>query len=184
VTVGRRPLVPLALCWAALAAGCGGGEDGARREAYDEPGSPFSFSYPLGFATQAEDTGAEVKGRAPLHKVAVGRDSVNVVVVAAYRLRKPVEQFKASDFAAVLDRAAKSLAGARKVRVARRATGELGDLPSTVYELTPTPEGIEQRLIYAFRGTTQYFVRCQWDVAGREAVAEGCAEVQRSFRPA
>jgi len=108
----------------------------------------------------------------------------NVVVVAAYRLRKPVEEFEPSDFAAVLDRAAATLALARKVRVARRGTGTLGDLPSTVYQLTPTAGGLEQRLIYAFRGTTQFFVRCQWDAAGKDALVAGCEEVQRSFRPA
>ena len=165
-------------------AACGGDADGETLPTYDQAGAPFRFSYPEAFTTQAENTGPEVKGRAPVHKVAVGRDETNVVVVAAYRLRKPVEEFKPSDFAAVLDRAAAALAGARKVRVARRSSGSLGGLPSTVYDLTPTTGGVEQRLVYAFRGTTQFFVRCQWDAGGKEFLEAGCDEVQRSFRPA
>ena len=178
-------VVPLlAVLATGLAAASCGGSDADALAVYDQEGAPFRFSYPPAFTTQAENTGPEVKGRAPVHKVAVGRDETNVVVVAAYRLKKPVEQFKPSDFAAVLDRAAATLAGARKVRVARRGTGKLGDLDSTIYELTPTASGLEQRLVYAFRGTTQYFVRCQWDAAGRAALEPGCDEVQRTFRPA
>jgi len=172
------------LLLALLASGCGDDADGQATPVYDQEGAPFRFAFPTGFTTQAEDTGPEIKGRAPVHKVAVGRDERNVVVVAAYRLKKPVEEFEPSDFAAVLDRAAATLALARKVRVARRGTGTLGDLPSTVYQLTPTAGGLEQRLIYAFRGTTQFFVRCQWDAAGKDALVAGCEEVQRSFRPA
>ncbi len=179
------PAVALAtlLATALLGAGCGDDAEGEALASYDQQGAPFRFSYPPAFTTQAENTGPEVKGRAPVHKVAVGRDETNVVVVAAYRLRKPVEEFAPSDFAAVLDRAATTLARARKVRIARRATGKLGDLSSTVYELTPTAGGIEQRLVYAFRGTTQFFVRCQWDAAGKAFVRAGCDEVQRTFRP-
>ncbi len=181
----RRLRAPAALLLALAVAGCGGDDaDAVAVETYDQAGAPFRFSYPVELTKQAENTGREVKGRSPVHKVAVGRDQTNVVVVAVYRLKKPVDRFKPSDFQAVLDRAARSLAAAQKVKVERRGTGKLGDLPSTVYDLTASDQGVRQRLVYAFRGTSQFFVRCQWDPAGEDVVRRACAEVERSLEPA
>jgi hypothetical protein len=171
------PLLALAL------AACGGGGEDASHEFQDE-GAPFAFTYPSAFTRQLADTGSEIRDRPPRFKVAVGTDEVNVVVVAAYNLARPAESYAPADFAMVVDRAAAALARASGATIAGRERGKLGDLDSTVYRLSTSSEGRDAQLVFAFRGRSQYFVRCQWDAAGRESVATGCSEVQRSFRRA
>lgn len=181
----RRAAAPALLVALATTTACGDSSKAASGLEFKETGAPFTFSYPDGLTRQLGPVGREFQGRMPRYRVAIGSDETNVVVVAQYRLRgaKPVEQYDPKAFGAYVDDAARTLAGAAETRVKGRSRGRLGGLPSWSYELTTTPAGRGTRLIFAFRGHIQYFVRCQWDDAGRSEIAAACAEVQRTFRP-
>lgn len=175
-----RPLA-LVLALSALLAGCGGGSDEGTR--FAEDGAPFAFSHPPELQKVFADTGREIKGRKPDYRVSLGVDETNVVVVATYPLEQDVADYDPTDLEVAVQRAARTLAKAMGAEQPERGEGELGDLPATVYDFTSSNGLLSTRLVYAFQGKTQYFVRCQWEPAYEEIIEAACDETMASFEP-
>lgn len=178
----RRPvLLLLAGLVFAVVTACGGGETTDDR--FADEGAPFSFSYPPTVQKVFADTGREIKGREPDYRVAFGTDETNVVVMATYPLDKDVAEYDQTDLEVAVQRAARTLAKALDAPAPERADGKLGDLPATVYTFDSGDGMLTTRLVYAFQGKTQYFLRCQWDAANQEAIEPACDEVMETFEP-
>lgn len=174
-----RVLIPLALAAGLLVAACGGSD----AERFEEKGAPFTFSYPPDLQKVFADTGREVKGQDPLYRVALGTDETNVVVAATYDVGKDTAKIKPAKLAVAVERAARSLAKAMDAEVPKRSDGALGDLPAAIFEFAAPKRGLTTRVYYAFQGKTQYFLRCQWDDAGADAIPAACDEVAETFAP-
>lgn len=164
----------------ALAA-CGGADDGVR---FGEEGAPFTFSYPANLQKVFADTGREIKGLDPAYRVAIGTDETNVVVAATYDLPQDTAKVKPERLAIAVERAARALVRAQGGSPPEKSETTLGDLPATQFQFTAPRRGLTTRLIYAFEGKTQYFVRCQWDEDGTETIPAACDQVRESFAPA
>ena len=67
----------------------------------------------------------------------------------------------------------------------RRAPGRRssGRCRRVVYPLEKIDEGREGRLVYAFSGPTQYFLRCEWDIDGEATIPGGCDQIQSTLEP-
>jgi len=66
----------------------------------------------------------------------------------------------------------------------RYQKGTMAGMPALLFSGTGTISGthVESILLFAFQGTTEYFVNCQNTQAEAAAVAHACAQVVRSFR--
>ena len=172
-------LVLLAALALVLAA-CGGSGDAT----FEDKGAPFTFSYPKDLQRVYANTGREIQGVKPAYKVALGTDETNVVVVAQYKLAKDVAKIKPAKLAVAVERSARALARALKGTVPKRSDACLGDLPATQFEFTTQDGALTTRLLYAFQGKTQYFLRCQWNDAGKDAIPGACETVAKTLKPA
>lgn len=178
--VRLRALIPLALVSALVLAACGGSD----ADRFEEQGAPFSFAYPPDLQKVFADTGREVKGQDPVYRVALGTDETNVVVAATYDVGRDTAKIKPAKLAVAVERAARSLARAMDAEVPKRSDGTLGDLPAAIFEFEAPKRGLTTRVYYAFQGKTQYFLRCQWDESGADAIPAACDEVAETFQPA
>jgi hypothetical protein len=176
--VARRlaPLLVLALVLAA----CGG----TSTETFEDAGAPFTFSYPQDLTRVFADTGREIQGVKPDYKIALGTNETNVVVVAQYTLAKDVSKLKPAALSVAVERSARALARALQGSTPKRSDAQLGDLPATQFEFTTRNDTLTTRLIYAFQGKRQYFVRCQWNADGKDAIPGACDEVAKTLKPA
>jgi hypothetical protein len=176
----RRPPLLLALAaTAAVLAACGGG--GGKTSSYDVPAAPYRFTYPKTFVETSPNIGAEFANRPPVWKFAIGIDGANVVVTEAYVIKRAVETYKPAAFAPFVDAAARQIATNNGSRVTKSSSGRLAGLTSHVYDLSENDGGLASRLVFAFRGRNQYFVRCQWDEEGAKLVRSACADVVSSL---
>lgn len=166
---------------ALVLAACGGSENGVK---FGEAGAPFTFTYPADLQKVFADTGREIKGLDPAYRVAVGTDETNVVVAATYDLPQDTSKVKPDKLAIAVERAARALVRAQGGSPPTKSETTLGDLPATQFEFSAKRRGLTTRLIYAFEGKTQYFVRCQWNEDGAETIPAACDEVRESFAPA
>jgi|GEM_PF-1971337 len=174
-----RTILALVVLMAGLAA-CGG-DSGTK---FGVAGAPFTFSYPSNLQKVFADTGREMKGLDPTYRVALGTDETNVVVVATYALAKDVSKMKKANLAIAVERAARTLARAMNAKAPTRSQTTLGKLPATQFEFVSKDPPLTTRLLYAFRGKTQYFVRCQWDEKSKETIPSACEQIQQTFAPA
>jgi hypothetical protein len=172
----RRTLLLAAIALAAGSAACGGG-GGSKTSTYAVAAAPYTFSYPKTFVETSPNTGAEFSGRPPVWKFAIGIDGANVVVTEAYVIKRAVESYKPAAFATFVDAAARQIATNNGSRVTKSSAGKLAGLTSHVYDLSENDGGLATRLVFAFRGKNQYFVRCQWDEEGGKLVRPACADV-------
>lgn len=178
--MSSRALVATVLLIAvALLAACGG-EEGAK---FDEQGAPFTFSYPKDLQKVFANTGREIKGLDPKYRVAFGTDETNVVVVATYKLAKDVSKVKKTNLAIAVERAARALAKAMDAEIPKSSSTNLGDLPATQFDFVAKDRSLTTRLVYAFKNKTQYFVRCQWNESGMDAIPPACDQVTKTFAP-
>jgi hypothetical protein len=181
---GSRPirsrLLVLAVALAGAGAACGGG--GGTTRTYDVSAAPYTFSYPKAFDETSPNTGAEFVDRPPTWKFAIGIDGANVVVAETYTIRRAGESYKPDAFATLVAAAARQIAKNNGSTVTRTSTGRLGGLASHVYDLSENDGGLASRLVFAFRGRTEYFVRCQWDEEGAKLVRPACQDVVSTLR--
>ncbi|MGI9116593.1 MAG: hypothetical protein ACR2JV_03010 [Gaiellales bacterium] len=165
---------------AALGLSACGGSDGTT---FDDAGAPFTFQYPKDLHKVFANTGREIQGLAPKYKVALGLDETNVVVAAYYVLPKDVSKIKKATLAVAVERSARALARALDGTVPKRSTTDMGDLPATQFEFSTQNGSLTTRLLYAFQGKKQYFLRCQWNDAGKDSIPGACDQVAGSFKP-
>lgn len=177
----RLVLIVLTGVFVLVTTACGGGDTEENR--FAEEGAPFAFSYPPTVQKVFADTGREIKGREPTYRVAFGTDETNVVVLATYSLDKDVAEYDRTDLEVAVQRNARALAKALDAPAPERVEGQLGDLPATVYTFDSGDGMLTTRLVYAFEGTTQYFLRCQWDAANQEVIEPACDEAMETFEP-
>jgi hypothetical protein len=170
----------LAAVAAVLLAACGGSDSAS----FSESGAPFTFSYPKDLHRVYADTGREIKGLPPTYRVALGTDETNVVVVAQYALAKDVSKLKKGALAIAVERSARALARALKGTPPKTSTTTMGDLPATQFQFDTQSGSLTTRLVYAFQGKTQYFVRCQWEDTSKDAITAACDEVVKTLKPA
>ena len=180
----HRRLLPLALLALIITGALGlsacGGDDGTT---FDDAGAPFTFQYPKDLQKVFANTGREIQGLPPKYKVALGTDETNVVVVAYYQLPKDVSKIKKNALAVAVERSARALARALKGTVPKSTSTQMGDLPATQFEFSTQSKSLTTRLVYAFQGKQQYFLRCQWNAAGEETIPGACDQVRESFKP-
>lgn len=176
----RARVATVLLLAVALLAACGGSDNAQ----FDEEGAPFTFSHPTDLQKVFADTGREIKGLDPEYRVAIGTDETNVVVVATYNLTKDASKVKKANLSIAVERAARALARALKATIPKRTDTTLGDLPATQFEFVTKDRSLTTRLTYAFQGKTQYFLRCQWNESGKDAIPAACDQVRESFKPA
>ena len=176
-----RRTVLLVTCVALLVTACGGG---SRTTTYSDPNAPVTFAYPSDFTNGFADTGSEFAGRPPTFRTAVGVNSSNVVVISTYTIKKAYESYGGvTAFQPIVDSAARAIARAAKTQVTKIGHEKLGPLDGYTYDLDPGDgSGDGERLIFAFRGTTEYFERCTWFAAQAEAVKKACQQVQATLK--
>ncbi|MEI6626614.1 MAG: hypothetical protein WCO40_09735 [Thermoleophilia bacterium] len=163
----------------ALLAACGG-EDGTK---FDQQGAPFTFSYPKDLQKVFANTGREIQGLNPEYRVALGTDETNVVVVATYKLAKDVSKVSKTNLSIAVERSARALARAMNAEIPKKSSTDLGELPATQFEFVTKDRSLTTRLVYAFQGKTQYFVRCQWNESGKDSIPPACDQVTKTFAP-
>ncbi len=182
--VMHRRLLPLALLALIITGALGlsacGGDDGTT---FDDAGAPFTFQYPKDLQKVFANTGREIQGLPPKYKVALGTDETNVVVVAYYQLPKDVSKIKKNALAVAVERSARALARALKGTVPKSTSTQMGDLPATQFEFSTQSKSLTTRLVYAFEGKKQYFLRCQWNADGQDTIPGACDMVAESFEP-
>jgi hypothetical protein len=180
----HRRLLPLALLVLTITAALGlsacGGTDGTT---FDDAGAPFTFQYPKDLQKVYANTGREIQGLPPKYKVALGTDETNVVVVAYYQLPKDVSKIKKNALAVAVERSARALARALKGTVPKSTSTQMGDLPATQFEFSTQSKSLTTRLVYAFEGKKQYFLRCQWNADGQDTIPGACDMVAETFKP-
>jgi hypothetical protein len=174
----RRVLALLACV--AVVAGCGG-DDEATEARFDEEGAPFAFDYPPAFE-KVFTPQRQIEGSKPTYEVLHGTDEANWVLAATYDTGAPVDLADPEDQRTV-DRVAQHLATATGWKAGARQEGKLGPLPAFSYPIENIEAGLEGRLVYAFNGPTEYFMRCEWDTDGADVIPGGCDQVQESFEP-
>jgi hypothetical protein len=170
-------LVIGALLSAALAGGCGGGGD----KTFKAAGAGFTFKYPSSFDDLGSAPGRQIEGRPPAFTGAVGMDAVNFIIASRYVLRRAFESIPRATFQQSVDAAARAIATAEASRITGRSTGTMGGAPLFLYQLS-SPDGAQRStLAFAFRGLGEYFLRCQWDAAGRKTVPQACDTARSTF---
>ena len=180
----HRRLLPLAVLALTIAAAIGvagcGGSDGTT---FKDEGAPFTFQYPKELQKVYANTGREIQGLPPKYKVALGTDETNVVVVAYYQLPKDVSKLKKNALAIAVERSARALSRALKGTVPKKSSTQMGDLPATQFEFSTQSKSLTTRLVYAFQGKQQYFLRCQWNADGAETIPGACDQVAETSAP-
>jgi hypothetical protein len=143
-----------------------------------------SFSYPsdwrdLGGVSTSASMGTQV------WSATVGLDGRNLVSVARYTLSVPItaENIETrtdavrSQLENLFAQAGGSLrAGPQLLR--------MGGLPALAFAGSAhDPDGrpVEERLVLAFDGTTEYFVNCQYDAHTQPEVVAGCQRIVSTF---
>ena len=165
---------------AVLLTACGGDDAPAERR-FEQDGAPFAFAYPPDLVTIQPQL-RETERSAPTFKTSVGTDEANYVHVATYDTKVPVDLAN-PDSQNTVDRAAQFLAKNTGWELGARQQAKLGPLDAFVYPLEKIDAGREGRLIYAFSGPVEYFVRCEWEYDVSPTIPVACDQVQRSFEP-
>lgn len=117
----------------------------------------------------------------------VGLDAVNNVELQAYRLNQPIDRGNVAQSQQEVSAAATQLAEALSGTVTdgpRRI--EMGGLPGFSIRIEGRYEGqlFTVEGVFLARGTTQYFLECQFTPDLAREIRTGCGQVMRTFRPA
>ena len=157
--------------------------EGSKTTTFSDAGAGFTFRYPSDFSRGFANVGAEFRGRAPAFRAAVGLDSTNVLVVSRYAIKRAYESYGGYQrFQPYVDTAVRTIARADKARITGSSRGKLGDLDAYVFDLD-LGDGRSERLVFGFRGTNQYFLRCNRNAAQADRIKAACADAQSTFAP-
>jgi len=197
--VPDRPLRTTILVLAAvasLAAACTGSSDGTVLGGSGTPatsasaagatfsGNGVSFSYPRDWkAFGRTDTSASTGSQVWSHTVGV--DGRNLVNVSAYSLSVPITseniEARADGIRSQLDSLFAQAGGTLGSGPTRLEMGGLPALAFTGSARDPNGAPVEDRLVLAFDGTTEYFVNCQYDRRSKAEIGDGCDQVVSTF---
>ncbi|HKZ76030.1 MAG TPA: RDD family protein [Actinomycetota bacterium] len=115
----------------------------------------------------------------------VGLDPLNNVELQGYRLSQPVDDSNVDRFEREISQAADELAAAVSGQVTGGPTRvEIGGLPGFRLRVEGSYEGQPLTVtgVVLFRGTTQYFLECQFTPDHARDIRAGCRQVMRTFR--
>ena len=171
----RSTWITAVLVVIAVLAGCGGSSDA--RFAAD--GAPVEFRYPKTL-TELPNSGRQIKGRDPVFTTTVGIDDANAIVVATYAIKRAAESYEPAVFEEFVGAAVRAIARAGNQRIAKSDRGKLAGLDAFIYELQG--DGPATTHVLAFKGRTQYFVRCQTDVGHEQEIADACTRVRETLK--
>lgn len=147
-------------------------------------GDGVSFSYPrrwrsLELADSSASTGSRVWTRT------FGVDGRNLVSVTAYELGISITDANIDARSRAIGEQIDSLfaqaGGALETGPTTQTMGGLPALSFTGTARNPSGRVVHSRLIIAFDGTTEYFVNCQYDDAGRDEMLSGCDRLVSTF---
>jgi hypothetical protein len=116
----------------------------------------------------------------------VGLDALNNVELQAYRLNQPIDRDTLVQLQTEVSAAANQLAEALSGTVIDGPRPiEMGELPG--FSIRIEGRYGEQPLtlvgVFLARGTTQYFLECQFTPDHANEIQLGCKQVMRTFRP-
>jgi uncharacterized RDD family membrane protein YckC len=116
----------------------------------------------------------------------VGLDPVNNVELQAYRLNQSIDRGNIAQSQQEVSAVAKQLAETLSGTVADGPTRiEMGGLPGFSIRIEGSYAGQPLTLegVVLARGTTQYFLECQYTLDHAGEIRSGCEQVMRTFRP-
>jgi uncharacterized RDD family membrane protein YckC len=143
----------------------------------------ITFDYPAGWQHQVPETAQSVGGGA-LWRDGVAVDDMNLVVVEAYRLNVSVTEENLDEVEVELESLVRRLfeeSGGALQAGPEEIT--MGGLPSVRFRGRGILNGtsFESTLVFAFDGTTEYFLNCQ-HTREKTEVERGCDQIVRTFR--
>jgi uncharacterized RDD family membrane protein YckC len=143
-------------------------------------GHGVSFEYPAGWSSGVPQGGATTGNLLWATSVAPG-PAEGGVIVQGYRLKVPVT---AQNIAAVVPGLARLLQrlGATLHGTPQKAT--MAGLPGVQFHVSSDSGGTPSQgtLVFAFNGTTEYFVSCQYPPGFAANVQQACNQVVSTFR--
>jgi hypothetical protein len=161
----------------AVLAACGGS---SATTTFSDPGASFTFSYPSALGRDFVGAKREVQGRPPSFSTNVGVNPTNVVIVSQYAIRKAAESYDPATLQSSVDLLVRTIARADGATVSGSGKGKLGELPAYTYDVAG-PDETTSRILIAFKGKTEYYVKCTWKPAQEAAIKPACDQVASSF---
>ncbi len=158
-----------------LASGCGGGAGPSPPKQQTLRGAAFVYAAPAGWRVTRDRVSVTA---APNPKAAAP-----LVQVSVFRLVHPYRPALWPRVVAELERDVPKLAASLEGTIASRRTISVGGLRAREYVIgyTHGKERLDQRLVFAFRGRSEYQLLCRWRAAGEEPAA--CGLLYESFSP-
>jgi hypothetical protein len=188
---GRTQLIVAAvICLSILISGCTfhasfGSNNGTNGSAsggtYADHG--VSFQYPTEWHDVALTSVSAKIGQATWDKV-VGPTDVDFVVVAEYQVPAPISVASATARGQVTSFAKNLFAQAHGAMTSGPTVSTMGGIPSLEYTGTvtsPTGNPLTSRVVLAFKGTSEYWVNCQYTNAHSQDILAGCDQIVSSF---
>jgi uncharacterized RDD family membrane protein YckC len=143
-------------------------------------GHGVSFGYPAGWSEESSVPIGSSGGADQLWTTDVGPGTpVDSVTVTAYRMKQPLTAADLETAAPYLESRVRQLftvqGGPEKTTMA--------GMPGLRFHVTGTVKGarFHSTLVFAFNGTTEYYVECQYTPAKAAEVEQACAQVTGSF---
>jgi uncharacterized RDD family membrane protein YckC len=115
----------------------------------------------------------------------LGLDAVNNVELQAYKLNQRIDRSNIAQSQQEVSAAAAQLAEALSGTVTDGTTRiEMGGLPGFSIRIEGMSEGrrLTVEAVFLVRGTTQYFLECQFTPDHASEIQSGCEQVMRTFR--
>jgi uncharacterized RDD family membrane protein YckC len=144
-----------------------------------------SFDYPAGWGNESAPTDIHSSGVAKLWSTAVGPGThYDVILVEAFRVNPPVTAANLGAFTPGLQ--AEIQQGTARAGGGVQAGPEkitMAGMPGLRFRVTGITHGSHYTsiLVFAFNGTTEYFVNCQYTSARAAEVTSACDQVVDSF---
>ena len=175
--LARVALLTLAL--AALAAGCGGGEDETASKTFNDPAFGITFDYPatlkvrddIRFNQSAGVQGGKAKGLA--------LDKENLLAIQRFDLNLAVTQQNLPRLKPALDQVFSQAAGSR----VKGKPVTVGGLPGLEYQISlKQPASGQTRATALFDGKVEYLLNCQSTPEKRTEIGEACDTALKSLK--
>lgn len=168
------PLLALALAACSFSFGGGNAE-------FSDHG--VSFEYPDDWDGLSTSMSAQTGNQQ--WSEAFGPDETNLVTVSAYTLNLAVGEDNIDEIQPEIETAVAQLAeqagGGVEEAVTSATVAGLPGFRATVSVVTPEGTPVINEVTFAFDGTDEYFINCQYKEDAREQIADGCAMIKDSF---